>query len=185
MKTSHSLLLAAALAGLTACSKEEAPAPKVETKPASSLQKTMDSAVGQAQKAATDVKSGTDKATQEISAAATKAAADATKVASDAAHAVGDKAKAAVDAAKQAVPNLATTVNTEAQKLIDQAKSLLTEKKYPEALASLKSLGNIQLSPEQAGLVESLKAQLQKLLANPAVTDPAKVLGNLPGVPKQ
>ena len=184
-KYSNSLLLAISLVGLTACSKDEAPAPKVETKPASGLQKTMDNAVGQAQKAAAEVKSGTEKATHELSIAATKAAADATKAAGEAAHAVGDKAKAAADAAKQAVPNISATVTAETQKLIDQAKAFLTENKYPEALEALKSLGTFQLTPEQAGLVDSLKARLKNLPANPAVTAPPKVPGNLPSVPKQ
>lgn len=174
----------AALAALTACTKEEAPAPKTESKPASSLQKTMDNAVGQAQKAAADVKSGTEQAAHDASAAASKAAADAAKAASEAAKAVGDKARSAVDAAKEAVPKLTGAANAEVEKLLAQAKSYLVDKKYPEALDALKSLGNFQLSPEQAGLVESLKAQVQKFLANPAGSEPVKVPGNPPGIPK-
>ena len=174
----------AALAGLTACTKEEAPVPKPDSKAVSGLQKTMDSAVGQAQKAAADVKAGTEQVAHDASAAASKAAADASKAASDAAKAVGDKARSAVDAAKEAVPKLTGTANAEAEKLLAQAKAYLVEKKYPEALDALKSLGNFQLSPEQAGLVESLKAQVQKFLENPAGSEPAKALGNLPGVPK-
>ncbi|GDY18945.1 hypothetical protein LBMAG56_02900 [Verrucomicrobiota bacterium] len=174
----------AALAALTACTKEEAQAPKTDGKPASGLQKTMDNAVGQAQKAAADVKAGTEQAAHEASAAASKAAADASKAAGDAAKAVGDKARSAVDAAKEAVHKTTGTANAEAEKLLAQAKAYLVEKKYPEALDALKSLGNLQLSPEQAGLVESLKAQVQKFLANPAASEPAKVPGNVPGVPK-
>ena len=174
----------AAVAGLTACTKEEAPTPKTESKPASTLQKTMDSAVGQAQKTAAGVKAGTEQAAHDASAAASKAAADASKAAGEAAKAVGDKARSAVDAAKEAVPKLAGTANAEAEKLLAQAKAYLVEKKYPEALDALKGLGNIQLSPEQAALVESLKAQVQKFLANPAGSEPAKARGNLPGVPK-
>ena len=182
-QTGHWVVMVA-LVGLTACTKEEAPAPKTESKPASSLQKTMDSAVGQAHKAAADVKAGTEQAAHDASAAAAKAASDASQAASDAAKAVGDKARSAVDAAKQAVPKLAGTANAEAEKLLAQAKAYLVEKKYPEALDALKSLGNFQLSPEQAGLVESLRAQVQKFLANPAGSEPAKAPGNLPGVPK-
>lgn len=180
-----SSLAAAALLGLVGCAKDEAPAPKVESKPASGLQKAMDAAVGQAQKTATDVKAGAEKVTQDVSATAGKAAADASKAAGDAAQAVGDKAKSAVEAAKQAAPQITASVNAEAQKLIDQAKALVAEKKYPEALNALKSLGNAQLSPELAGLVESLKTQIQKGLANAAASEPVKALGNLPGVPKQ
>src|SRR5215218_860977 len=62
---------------------------------------------------------------------------------------------------KQAAETTTTVVATkvdamkaEAQTLIDKAKSLVTDKKYEDALNSLKELSNLSLSPEQQKTVD-------------------------------
>jgi ElaB/YqjD/DUF883 family membrane-anchored ribosome-binding protein len=190
---STALLIVAAVA-FVGCGKEES-VPQPAAKPASGLQKAVEGAADKAQKAATDAKTsaekaavdakaGVEKAASEAGAAAHKAVSDVTKAAGDAVKAAGEKVGGAVDAAKHAVPNATSAVSAEAQKVIDQARGFVAEKKYAEALAALKGLARGQLSPEQSSLVEALKAQIQKLMATPAVADPAKAIGNLPGVPK-
>ena len=55
-----------------------------------------------------------------------------------------------------------TQTNTQAQGLIDKAKAYIQDKKYEDALASLKGLANTKLTPgEQQKTVSDLKVQLQ------------------------
>ena len=87
--------------------------------------------------------------------------------------AVTDAQKVATDAAKQAEAAAAAKL-AEAQAVIDKVKALVTEKKYPEAMAAMNPLSGFKLTPEQQKLVDDLKAQIQKALAAQAV----------PGLPK-
>lgn len=71
--------------------------------------------------------------------------------------------------------------NAKAQELLDSAKSLIGEGKLQGALTKLKALNGEKLSGEQQALADSLKAQIDKLLArtSKAATDAAAAAGNL------
>jgi hypothetical protein len=73
-----------------------------------------------------------------------------------------------------AVPNQANLQN-----VLDQAKNLLAEKKYPEALAALAQLSNVSLSAEQQRLVEQLRAQIQSAMTSEAANEGLKSVGGL------
>jgi hypothetical protein len=97
------------------------------------------------------------------------------------------------DTAQQAVAEVRTTaenataeagrqvgaVTDQAQKLIDQAKSLIAERKYNEAWESLTRVSGLQLTADQKRVVEDLKAELQKLMANPGVSNAVNAARNL------
>jgi hypothetical protein len=67
-------------------------------------------------------------------------------------------------------------LKAQSQGLIDKAKTLIAEKKYEDAWKALTQLSNFTLSPEQQKTVDDLKAQLQKVMSNPAVSN---AVGNL------
>lgn len=106
--------------------------------------------------------------------------------AADAANDVKDAANKAVENTKRAAQNFAAETNNkvqnvkaEAQSLIDKTRSYISEKKYEDALASLKQLSNFSLTPEQQKTVDDLKAQLQKLMTGAGFTNAASAVGNL------
>ncbi|MBE0542034.1 MAG: hypothetical protein IH623_11650 [Verrucomicrobia bacterium] len=94
-------------------------------------------------------------------------------------------AKASAEKAAAEVTQQGQTVAAEAtgtaQTLIDKARTLVTEKKYQDALTVLGQLSDLKLTDDQKKLVESLKTQIQKAMAGQATTDGASAVGNLLG----
>lgn len=88
--------------------------------------------------------------------------------------------KAAGEVAQQAQTVAAEATGT-AQTLIDKARTLVTEKKYQDALTVMGQLSDLKLTDDQKKLVESLKTQIQKAMAGQAATDGASAVGNLLG----
>lgn len=169
MKTRNtSTLLALAACGtallLSACGKKEEPiAPTADgaQKPASPIagdaQKPLEAVASEAQKAATSAGGEAQKQAEDVKTAAATAAADAQKQ----------------------VETKAAAGQGQAQGLIDRAKGLLAEKKYTEALSSLKGVSNLKLTAEQQKWVDELKAQIQKAMAGQAASDATKAAGGL------
>jgi hypothetical protein len=107
--------------------------------------------------------------------AASTAAKEATK-AVEAAPAVADKAVAEV---KAAVTPAANDTIAKVNGVIDQAKALIGQNKYTEALTSLQSLAGTTLTADQEKIVAGLKEQIQKAIAAKTGTDAANAVGNL------
>lgn len=83
-------------------------------------------------------------------------------------------AQSAATQAEKAVTDAAASAGDQAQGLIDKVKTLVAEKKYNDAMTTLKELSALKLTPEQQKLVDELKAQVQKALAGSAADDAAK-----------
>src|SRR5260221_306791 len=72
-------------------------------------------------------------------------------------------------AAPPAVSDAATAATSQAQGLIDKAKSLVDGGQYADASKLLQQLANMKLTPEQQKMVDDLKATFQKSLAGSAL----------------
>ena len=155
MKTKHLLpilTLTALTAGLIGCEKNQ---------PSSTATKGTNTTVGTigdslqdaANAAATEVK----KVAEEVKATAEKTVTDATKQ----------------------VESLTSSATSKAQEYIDKAKAFVNEKKYQDAVASLKQLGNLSLSPEQQKAVDDLKKAIQSALSTSAATNGATAIQGL------
>lgn len=111
-------------------------------------------------------------AMSESAEAARKSASDTAsavgQAASDATTAARDAASDAAAAAKKTAADAADAVSAQTQSLMDQVKKLIEDGKGSEAMAKLKELGNLKLTPEQQTMVDDLMAQAQKALGGTA-----------------
>jgi len=124
----------------------------------------------------TKVAAGTVTDAVNNAAPATGTATDAVNNAAPATGTATDAVNSAAPAAETEAKNIAAPVVVDkAQAIIDQAKSLVDAGKYQDALPVLNGLSGMTLSDAQQKLVDDLKAQIQKAIADKSA------VGNLLG----
>ena len=85
----------------------------------------------------------------------------------------------AVTETKAAVTPAANGTAAKVNGVIDQAKALIGQNKYTEALTTLQGLAGTTLSADQDKIVAGLKEQIQKAMAAKATTEATGAIGNL------
>jgi hypothetical protein len=161
-----------ALLALTAgCSKTEETAPATQSTEAPKV----------VPPSSEDVRKSAESAAADLKKSADSAAATLDKTASQVqtqGQALVDSAKKAADAA---TPN--PEITSKAQSKIDDARKLLTEGKWSEALQILNELATMKLTPEQQSTLAALKQQAQTLAqtaaADKAADKAVKAVGGL------
>jgi len=144
IKTGITLFTATALLALAVgCKKEEPPKPVETPKTAAKDMQAIGTAVKDL------AEKGVDKAKE--GAAAVKAG-----------------AVKAVDAVKTEAKSLTASATDKAQEIISKAQSLVDAGKFQDALTALNNLKGMTLTDAQQKLVDGLKAQIQKALADKA-----------------
>lgn len=97
-----------------------------------------------------------------------------------------DASRAATAAASQANATVAATAapsasSSQVEGLIYNAKGLVKNQKYQDALNVVQQLSSLKLTPKQQTLVDGLKAQIQTALAKQAAAGAASSLGGTLG----
>lgn len=93
---------------------------------------------------------------------------------------VKDATQKTVAEVKQTASDAAAAVDTQVKSVVEQAKGLIAEKKYSEALDLVKTkLSGLKLTAEQQQAIDSLKEQIQKAIASISGTDASKAAGDL------
>ncbi|MCL5099145.1 MAG: hypothetical protein M1608_16730 [Candidatus Omnitrophica bacterium] len=74
---------------------------------------------------------------------------------------------------------MATNATEKVQGLIDTAKQLIADNKFADALRTLTDLSKLKLTDTQQKMVDALKEQVNKSLANKTATEAGKALDGL------
>ena len=168
---------------LSGCSKQEAPAPATSATTANQPSATVNESIDAARKSAEDATAEAQKQAAQIKASADAAVADSKKEAEKLKEAsvttTTEVTPPPVPAAPAPATPAATTGQSQAMTVLTQAKTLYTEKKYPEALAALGGLQNVSLTAEEQTMVNQLKTQISNALAAQGANEGLKSVGGL------